>query len=213
LKLVALFAGLLALLAAPVSAQNRPGDFDFYVLTLSWSPSYCAAEGSSRKDNYQCAGPRRYAFVVHGLWPQYERGFPEFCDRGAPRVPQRQIDGMLDLMPSPGLVIHQWRKHGTCTGLGSRDYFEQVRKARTAIAIPPQYSDTVDWKMVSPGEVETAFRTANPGLPGDAIAVTCDSRHLREVRICLTDGMKFRPCPEIDRRACRTGRVAMPPTR
>lgn len=212
MKRLALVVGLLSFLTPPATAQNRSGDFDFYVLTLSWSPSYCATEGA-HTDRYQCSGRRPYAFIVHGLWPQYERGYPEFCDRSAPRVPQRLIDSMLDLMPNPGLVIHQWRKHGTCSGRNARDYFAEVRKARQTVSIPPQYVDPVEWRMVSPGEVEAAFRSVNPGLPAEAIAVTCDSRHLREVRICLTEDFEFRACPEIDRRGCRTGRVAMPPAR
>jgi ribonuclease T2 len=212
LRFAALFAGLFLALGASADAQDKPGDFDFYVLTLSWSPSYCAAEGT-REGDVQCTSKRPYAFVVHGLWPQYENGFPEFCNRRAPRVPQRLIDNMLDLMPSPRLVIHQWRKHGTCSGEDARGYFETVREARAAVTIPPEFVSVDSWRMVSPGQVESAFREANAGLPRDAIAVTCDGRHLREVRICMTRGFSYRPCPEIDRRACRAGRVAMPPSR
>jgi ribonuclease T2 len=60
--------------------QNAPGEFDFYVLSLSWSPSFCEAASergnSGRSQQAQCGG-RPFSFVVHGLWPQYERGFPE----------------------------------------------------------------------------------------------------------------------------------------
>ena len=209
---LAAFAAAFLWLSGTAFAQNRPGDFDFYVLALSWSPSYCAAEGS-RADEAQCSGKRPYAFVVHGLWPQYERGFPEFCDRSGPRIPQRQIDGMLDLMPSPRLVIHQWRKHGLCAGTSSADYFAALRNARTRVAIPAELTSLDRWLTVSPSEVERGFLAANSGLPADGIAVTCDSRHLREVRICMTRDLDFRSCPEIDRRACRAGRIAMPPSR
>src|SRR5690606_36554500 len=111
--------------------QNAPGQFDFYVLALSWSPSYCEASaerGSSRNDP-QCAG-RPFAFVVHGLWPQYERGFPEYCRVPAPRLNRSIVGAMLDVMPSQRLIYHQWDKHGTCTGLSPNSYFENVRKAR-----------------------------------------------------------------------------------
>ena len=54
-----------------------PGQFDYYVLALSWSPSYCAGE-AGQNDQQQCAPGRRFAFVVHGLWPQYNKGWPEF---------------------------------------------------------------------------------------------------------------------------------------
>jgi ribonuclease T2 len=203
---------VLAVLCGAAQAQNRPGDFDFYVLSLSWSPSYCAAEGV-RADDAQCSGERPYEFVVHGLWPQYERGYPEFCNARAPRIPQKLIDSMLDLMPSKSLVIHQWRKHGTCAASDSTEYFSSIRDARSKIAIPDRYVNVHDWRLVSPGEVESAFIAANPGMAAQDIAVTCDSRHLREVRICMTQDFEFRSCPEIDRRACRTKKVAMPPSR
>jgi len=90
--------------------QNEPGKFDFYVLSLSWSPSYCEASAERRPERRrpdpQC-GPRPYSFVVHGLWPQYENGFPEFCQVPAPRLNRDLVASMLDLMPSPRLVFHE----------------------------------------------------------------------------------------------------------
>jgi ribonuclease T2 len=209
---LAYVAAAFAILCGTAIAQDRAGQFDFYVLTLSWSPSYCAAEGA-RADAAQCSGERPYEFVVHGLWPQYERGYPQFCNQSAPRIPQRQIDGMLDLMPSPRLVIHQWRKHGLCADSDPKNYFATVRAARGKVAIPPEFTNLHTWRTVSPDEVERSFVKANPGLPRDGVAVTCDRRHLREVRICVTRDLDFRPCPEIDRRACRARSVAMPPSR
>ncbi|MGU3493316.1 ribonuclease T2 family protein [Xanthobacteraceae bacterium A53D] len=193
-------------------APDRPGVFDFYVLALSWSPTYCATR--DRPDGLQCGGPRPFAFVVHGLWPQFDKGFPADCDRAAPRLPQRQIDAMLDLMPSPRLVIHQWRKHGTCSGLTSSGYFDLVRAAAGKVRIPSSYVDPSDYRTVSPAEVETAFIAANPGLEADMISVQCDRTRLREVRICLTRDLAFQACPEVDRRSCPTGRrLAVPPSR
>lgn len=210
-----LLAGLLLLLATATgafAAEDKPGAFDFYVLSLSWSPSYCATR--DRPDGLQCGGPRPFAFVVHGLWPQYEKGYPQDCDRSAPRLPQRQIDGMLDLMPSPGLVIHEWRKHGTCSGLSATAYFNLVRSARAKVEIPPSYVNPTDYRMVSPAEVETAFIAANPGLEANMLAVDCDKTRLREVRICLSKSLTFRPCPEVDAKSCPAGRrLAVPPLR
>jgi ribonuclease T2 len=187
-------------------------DFDFYVLSLSWSPSYCAAEGA-RTEPAQCASGRPYAFVVHGLWPQNENSYPEFCDASPDWVPQSLVNSMLDLMPSKRLIVHEWKKHGTCVGLSAADYFALIRKVRARIEIPAPYVNVEEWKTVSPGTVETEFRKANPGLQSDAIAVTCDNRHLREVRICMTRDLDFRSCPEIDRRSCRRQTMAMPPVR
>ncbi len=191
---------------------NVPGDFDYYVLTLSWSPSYCEAEGD-RADRFQCAGGRPYSFVVHGLWPQYERGWPEFCPTTTSRPSEQIVRGMLDIMPSPDLVRHEWQKHGTCAGLSVEGYFDLVRRAHDRVRVPPAFRGIDRYVTVQPGAIEGAFRKANPGLAADAIAVDCDHRRLREVRICMDKSLNFRGCREVDRRACRLDKVVLPPVR
>jgi len=112
--------------------QNAPGQFDFYVLALSWSPSFCAAateRPSARGPGAECSA-RPYAFVVHGLWPQYDAGFPEYCQMPSPRLDRGIVSSMLDLMPAPHLIFSEWDRHGTCSGLAPHAYFEAVRRAR-----------------------------------------------------------------------------------
>jgi ribonuclease T2 len=211
LALVAVSAGLAS---AQDRRQNAPGEFDFYVLALSWSPSFCEAaaeRGNSGRSQVQCSRP--YSFVVHGLWPQYERGFPEYCQRPSPRLDRNIMTSMLDLMPAPGLIFNEWDKHGTCSGLGARAYFESVRKARAAVKIPEEFLELSEQKTIAPGDLEAAFIKINPGLSSSAISVICSSRRLSEVRICLSKDMQFRACDEIDRRTCRRDEVVMPPVR
>lgn len=193
--------------------QNTPGQFDFYVLALSWSPSFCEASSERGRTSDQQCGARPFHFVVHGLWPQYESGFPTYCQVPAPRLNRGIVGEMLDLMPSPRLVFNEWDKHGTCSGLSANAYFENVRKARSAVKIPDSYMDLSSYKMVTPDEIEDAFVQANPNLSRNAIAVTCDSKRLSEVRVCMNRDFSFRECPEIDRRACRRAKIAMPPVR
>ena len=123
------------------------------------------------------------------------------------------MTSMLDLMPAPGLIYNGWDKHGTCSGLGARAYFETIRKARAAVKIPAEYLDLSDPLNVAPAAIEEAFIKVNPGLSSSAISVTCDSRRLSEVRICMSKDLQFRACEEIDRRACRRDNVLMPPVR
>src|SRR5271169_5754179 len=118
--------------ASTVSAQelrqNEAGQFDFYVLSLSWSPSFCAVAAERRNTgtpSLQC-GARPYSFVVHGLWPQYVKGFPEYCQVPSPRLNRGFVSSMLDLMPAPHLIYNEWDKHGTCSGLSARAYFETI---------------------------------------------------------------------------------------
>src|SRR5262249_18659447 len=209
----------LALLLTPQAAmaqdvrQNTPGQFDFYVLSLSWSPSFCASAAERSRSgaaiNAQC-GARPYSFVVHGLWPQYEKGFPEFCQLPAPRLERGIVSSMLDLMPAPRLIFNEWDRHGTCSGQSPRAYFETVRKARAAVKIPAEFTDLKEPLSVTPGAVEDAFIKANPGLTADAIAVGCDARRLTEVRLCLAKDLHFRGCPEIAKRRCNREQVTMP---
>jgi ribonuclease T2 len=203
-------------LAAQDKRQNEPGQFDYYVLSLSWSPSYCEAateRAPERQPPQQQCGERPFHIVVHGLWPQYERGFPEYCQREAPRLDRNIVSSMLDLMPSPGLIFSQWRKHGTCAGITPRAYFDTVRRARAVVKIPEPYIEVKSHLMVSPAEVEEAFVKANPGMSNAAVAVRCDSKRLQEVRICLSKDLTFRDCPDVDRRACRREQLSMPPVR
>src|SRR6478752_3567842 len=206
-------AGSADIATAQDRRQNEPGQFDFYVLALSWSPSFCEAAGERGTPPQQQCGARPYSFVVHGLWPQYENGFPEYCQRPPPRLGRNIVTSMLDLMPAPGLIFNEWDKHGTCSGLDGRNYFEAIRKARAAVKIPAEYLELSEAKTLAPGEIEEAFVKANPGLSNAAIAVTCNRTRLSEVRICLSKDLQFRACDEIDRRGCRRDQVAMPPMR
>jgi len=216
-------AAVAALLASSVVSgsaqdrrQNEPGQFDFYVLSLSWSPSFCDAvierSADSAKRQPEC-GDKPYAFIVRGLWPQYEKGFPEYCQNPAPRLDRNVVTSIIDLMPSPRMIFREWDRHGVCSGLPARAYFETMRKARAVVKIPTDFLDLKQPRNVTPGEVEDAFIAANPGLGHDAIAVGCDAKRLNEVRICLSKELKFRDCAEVDQRACRRDQVLMPRVR
>ncbi len=191
--------------------QNLPGQFDYYVLSLSWSPSFCeTATGNARRQ--QC-GRRPYSFVVHGLWPQYERGFPESCQVPAPRLDHRIMSSMLDLMPAPELIFHEWDQHGTCSGLQPRDYFDLVRKARATVKIPQQYANPTTPLKVTPKQVVDTFIGANEGLRPTDITIDCDRIRLREVRICFSRDLTFRACSRGAQRSCRGETLLLPPVR
>lgn len=206
--LLALAAGFIAL-GPPVNAQGRggtPGEFDFYVLALSWSPGFCEQEGERRRSR-QCEPGRRLGFVVHGLWPQYERGFPSSC--GAERfVPRDALDEAGGVFPDEGLARYEWRQHGTCTGLAPAAYFRAVREARGKVQVPDALASLGRDGETTPQSVERAFVAANPGLRTDMMSVQCRRGALQEVRICMTRDLRaFRPCPDVDRRACRFGAI------
>lgn len=216
LKRLALGALAVVCLAAPAGAQGRrggtPGDFDFYVLALSWSPGFCTLEGD-RKEREQCEPGAGLGFVMHGLWPQYERGFPSECgpNRSPSRIAMQQAEGIF---PSEGLARYQWRKHGTCSGSSPADYFADARRARDKVAIPAALRRPEKPMRMAPREIERAFAEANPGLRPDMISLACRRGVLQEVRICLSRDLRnFRTCPEVDRSGCRGGDVQIDPPR
>jgi ribonuclease T2 len=199
---------------------GQAGQFDYYLLALSWSPSYCA---SLQRDNYdpQChrRDGKRYSFVLHGLWPQYERGWPQYCptpDRGF--VPRPVAERMLDIMPSEKLVFHQYRKHGTCSGLDVDGYFQASRQFFEEVRIPQRFVNLTDPRLfVSPDDLVKEFVAANPGLKPDEIVVECGGpgNRLKEVRICFDRSGKFRACGrnEDQRRLCNAPSMYVPPVR
>jgi ribonuclease T2 len=202
------------------SDRNQAGAFDYYLLALSWSPTYCAERTRSGYDQ-QCdrRGGRPYAFVLHGLWPQLNRGWPQDCrsqDRGW--VPGPVADRMLDIMPSKKLIFHEYRKHGTCSGLGVDAYFGLARKLYEKVQIPPRFVNLTDDRLtVSPGELMQEFIDANPNLRPDMIVVQCggSGNRLKEVRICFSRDGNFRSCGpnENQRRLCSAERMYVPPVR
>ncbi|WP_428686797.1 ribonuclease T2 family protein [Roseibium sp.] len=204
-----LFVLLSACLAVLPARADKAGDFDFYVLALSWSPTYCK-QGGKNANPHQCDVRKPFRFVVHGLWPQYERGFPESCPGQPTRIDRRIAREMEDIMPSHNLVFHEWRKHGTCSGLDPEDYFDLTRRAFEKITIPGAFARLDKRGKASPATVEKAFHLANPGLDDDEMAVTCDRGELEEVRICLTRDLEFRSCPAVDRAGCRSSSLSVP---
>ncbi|MGU3545876.1 ribonuclease T2 family protein [Methylobacterium sp. A52T] len=215
-------AGLAGLLiagsvAGPGAAQDyggfgrrgTPGDFDFYVLALSWSPTYCAGPGA-RRDDVQCAPGRGLGFVVHGLWPQYASGYPQDCS-AVNRAPTRQaMEVAGQVYPSEGLARYEWRKHGTCSGLDPAAYFAAARAARLAVTIPDGLKGGAPPQTLAPIEIARQFVAANRGLRPDMMAVTCTRGQLQEVRICFGKDLRgFTPCPEVARGNCRAPEVSL----
>jgi len=220
--LVCLVAVVASLVLPPASSARRRhrrdagaaarSDFDYYVLSLSWSPQHCA-ERTGPPNDRQCGVTRHYAFVVHGLWPQYERGgFPASCPTDA-RLERSVVEGMLDVMPSDALVEHEWAKHGACTGLPAATYFELARRSFGSVAIPARYVHPSDAFRVSATDVREDFRAANPGLGERGLAVLCNGNYLTEVRVCVAkDGVGRRDCGRDVADRCR-GTVTVRPVR
>lgn len=192
-----------ACLTSPALAEGeRAGDFDYYVLSLSWSSAWCALEGDARRDP-QCDGGQGLTWVLHGLWPQHEEGWPSYC-RTRERDPTRaETAAMADVMGGAGLAFYQWKKHGRCSGLDPAGYFATARRALDSITLPPVFGQVTRDLTLPASVVEDAFLDANPGLAPDQITVTCKAGLVQEVRICLTKDLDPRRCAADTIRDCR----------
>ena len=195
-----------ALTASASLSQDAPPPatlpFDYYVLTLSWSPGFCDL-GGDEKSPQQCASPSSEGFVVHGLWPNNQRSEnPEDCNPDADVSPA-DLAAVNGLYPTSGLALHEYVTHGTCTGLSAADYFAAVAYARDQIHIPPAFLASGGEQRLSPDDIEQAFIAANPNLPTDNMAVTCARGELLDVRFCLSRNLKaFSVCPKVSGHSC-----------
>lgn len=207
-KLVA----VLLLWAGMADAGGKPGAFEYYVLALSWSPTWCALEGDSRRAP-QCRENKDYGWVLHGLWPQYERGYPDHCQTSVRAPSRRQTAEMSDIMGSSGLAWYQWKKHGSCSGLSSSDYYSLARKAFEGIQ-RPEILRRIDRPVTLKATViESAFLEVNPQLSPDMITITCRQGRIQEARICLSKTLEPRRCGAGVRRDCTLPKAVLDPIR
>ena len=212
-KLLGSLAAVLLAWSLPVSAEGeRAGDFDYYVVALSWSPNWCLREGDAR-GSPQCAAGTGHGWILHGLWPQYHRGYPSFC-QSAERPPSRRMTAeMADIMGTSGLAWHQWKKHGSCTGLSAPAYYALSRAAYARIARPEIFRKLQRQVALPAAVVEEAFLAANPGMEADGVTITCREGTIQEARICLSKELDPVPCGQDVVRDCRLDKALFAPLR
>ncbi|MHC8285379.1 ribonuclease T2 family protein [Pseudomonas sp. XS1P51] len=210
--LIVLTFGSMGSSTARDSRNDRPesvaGVFDYYLLTLSWSPTYCL----THKDDAQCSG-KGYGFVLHGLWPQYAKGgWPQSCMPRVKLSAEERAKG-LTLFPTQKLLEHEWAKHGTCSGLGAMGYLEASDKAVGAVTIPEPLQPFSTSHYFQARDIAQMFRQSNPGMPADGIAVICNGPQLSEVRVCMDKDLEFTACGKSVKTQCRAGDIRVPPSR
>lgn len=185
--------------SSAMAEGEKAGDFDYYVLSLSWSSAWCALEGDAREDP-QCDAGRGLTFVLHGLWPQHETGWPSYCHTAKADPSRSETAAMADIMGGSGLAFYQWKKHGRCSGLSARAYFATARRAYESLEIPALFSNVSETLQVPADVIEAAFLEANPGMSRDQITIICTDGLIDEVRLCLTPDLEPRRCgPDVIR--------------
>jgi ribonuclease T2 len=174
-------------------SEASGGQFDYYLLSLSWAPNYCAEHPNDRSGECRIGGHQ--TFVLHGLWPQSVSGPPPMSCSTASPVATATVEHMLNYMPSRGLIQHEWEKHGTCTGLSAQDYFAQAEQAYTHVQVPPQYQNLGREQQFSVSDLEKSFAEANHAPP-QAIRVSCHAGELVSLEVCVDKNLQYRSCTE-----------------
>lgn len=204
IKIIKAALALTLSLSLPAHADGQPGKFDYYLLTLSWSPEYCA---KAKNDKFQCGAGKHYGFVVHGLWPQYDKGYPDSCSM-TPAVPNAVVQDMLVIMPSEQLIQHEWEKHGTCSGEKVGDYFGLIKSTFQTIKIPAAFTNPSSQVNTSAADIRKQFIASNPNLQ---MAVACKGKYLQEVRLCFDKEMHPTACSSDVRDYCSSPTVLVRP--
>lgn len=187
-------------------SQDVAGQFDYYVMSLSWSPTYCLTHQS---DTAQCGG-KGFGFVLHGLWPQYARGgFPQDCATPEHLTPEAIAEGQM-VFPSANLISHEWGKHGTCSGMSALDYFKTADKAHASVHVPASMDAPTHTLQMTAQDIASAVVQANPGMPATALAVVCSGPELSEVRVCLSKSLQAQACGAGVKGNCRPGPIRVP---
>ena len=190
LLLILLITGIAIARKRKPSASSKT-QFDYYLLSLSWAPDYCAGHPSDKSS--ECKIGKQTAFVLHGLWPQADSGPPPMSCRNAPPVSSATTRKMAQFFPSPTLIAHEWQKHGTCSGLSADEYFDKVTQAYTAVKVPDQYKNLASDQKFSVDQIESDFAQAN-GAPKEAFRISCHAGELVNLETCLTKDLHYQAC-------------------
>ncbi len=185
---------------AQSSAESAGSGFDYYLLNLSWSPEFCYSHPSAP----ECAA--HDAFVLHGLWPENNDGtYPENCSNApGPADPGKYSD----LYPDSGLLDHEWRTHGTCSGLSADAFFAAARTAYHSVRIPPELANLKTQTSMPPEAVLGLFTDRNPGIPRSSLVLSCGHNFLTAIEVCLDKDLHPAPCSGLH--SCRANAVRIP---
>lgn len=130
-------------------APVEPGDFDVYLLAQSWSPHFCCTNSDRCTTVPWAFSAKRLS--LHGLWPGFStprdgETYPSSCAVKATLYAETMPREYIDMAPSFGkwnpekhraevgdLAKHEWKKHGTCSGLTPDQYWNEALRAMLSL--------------------------------------------------------------------------------
>lgn len=160
------------------------GDFDYFLLAFAWEPDYCAT--SDNPDPQSCTPGMKLGFILHGLWPTYVVGWPSYCSTES--ISSELITEFPGLFPTDFLYLHEWEKHGTCTGLDPEEYFLLSQELKQTITIPEAFiSPQEPFRMDEKGMIDL-FVDVNPAYGRESFTVYCSGggQYLSEIYVCIS---------------------------
>jgi ribonuclease T2 len=191
-------------IATTTSQIDEPtGNFDFFVLALSWSPDYCASNSSN--DPQQCSIGKKLGFVLHGLWPQNKHGYPSNCSNEM--MPLDVKAEFPSLYPNLNLYDHEWEKHGTCSGLSPQQFLSLSKRLKESVVIPSAFKTLESPIRTTTNKLIKEFTNVNPSYSVASIAVICSGsgRYLKEVYVCFSkEGQPITCSSEVLKTAANT---------
>lgn len=172
---VALLLASNSVMALDANEEITPADngYQYLVYSVTWQPSFCKL----KPETVGCDQPLQ-KFLTHGIWPysdgtsQKTNRHPAFCNTSpsCKSTAECEIsDGALDqIVQNPQIAElvtaepkqmfqHEWKKHGTCSGMSEKDYFSDIVNLRKVVIYDEKKFDSWVGKNVPFDELKTAF--------------------------------------------------------
>ena len=203
---------------ADCASKTGVDDYDYLMLSQHWLPSMCLGLEAgydstvTHQAGARCTSETSSVLAIHGLWPNYQAGFPQCCGSALPLDPQAVRAWPEDLrarlqaqQPDPTtsdfdaaiceIYNHEWQKHGTCfvdtvdTDADARSYFEVGIELADRLARPTVQLNAWAGSTRRRAEIEALYPKA--------VQVLCDSRQedrLLEIHTCWSRELEMVDC-------------------
>ena len=150
--------------STPFNAGPRPGNFDSYVLALSWLPGFCSLHHTSECSSLTSAQFSANNLSLHGLWPdqsgdnQHNYGYcgvdpsvrqmgenHAWCQMPSFGMSAGALNDLSTYMPGTASCLqnHEWYRHGSCSAMTPDNYFT------AAAALTAKFAATAAGRFVS----------------------------------------------------------------
>ncbi|KAI5059578.1 hypothetical protein GOP47_0025897 [Adiantum capillus-veneris] len=210
-----LLALILACTSVFPSLSFAQSGFDFFYFVQQWPGSYCDLKQACC---YPTTGKPASDFSIHGLWPNYNDGsYPSNCAGSSYESAlisdlKEELQAYWDTLACPSgdgekFWSHEWEKHGTCSGLDERSYFEStlaLRKSIDLLAALQSAGIEPDDGSYEVEDVQEALKQAIGHRPGlECNTNISGKRQLYQVYVCVdTDASTLIDCPIFPSTSC-----------